>query len=392
MTLLKHWSIGQAGKTPHMNSSNILHKVLVSLADRSYEILIGQNLLAHAGELVSPHLKRPFAVIVTDENVAKAHLANLEKSLAAKSIKSKSIILPAGESTKSYKHLAELCDGLLIAGVERNDIVIALGGGVIGDLTGFAASILRRGVNFIQIPTSLLAQVDSSVGGKTGINSPLGKNLIGAFHQPVLVLADLDVLNTLPQRQSAAGYAEVAKYGLLGDAKFFDWLDKNVDAIMQGDVNATAHAVRVSCEMKARIVAEDETETGVRALLNLGHTFGHALEAACGYSDRLLHGEAVSIGMVQAFKFSEQLGHCTKGTSDRVASHLKRAKLPTHASEISGTLPPPTELLNLMRQDKKAVAGKLTFILTRSIGESFIAKNVNESDVLSFLNKDLYQP
>jgi 3-dehydroquinate synthetase len=207
------------------------------------------------------------------------------------------------------------------------------------------------------------------------------------------VLADLDVLNTLPQRQRAAGYAEVAKYGLLGDAKFFDWLDKNVDAIVQGgnDMSATAHAVRISCEMKARIVAEDETETGVRALLNLGHTFGHALEAACGYSDRLLHGEAVSIGMVQAFRFSEQLGHCAKGTADRVSTHLKRAKLPTHASEISGTLPPPADLLNLMRQDKKAVAGKLTFILTKAIGSSFISKNVNESDVLSFLKADLNQ-
>lgn len=365
--------------------------VPVNLADRSYAIHIGQNLISNAAGYIAPHLKRPFAVIVTDENVAKTHLKNLESALASQNIASKAIVLPAGEATKSYKYLSELCDGLLAAGVERRDVVIALGGGVIGDLTGFAASILRRGVNFIQIPTSLLAQVDSSVGGKTGINSPLGKNLIGAFHQPVLVLADLDVLNTLPARQRAAGYAEIAKYGLLGDANFFDWLDKNVEAIVQGgnDISAIAHAVKTSCEMKARIVAEDETETGVRALLNLGHTFGHALEAACGYSDRLLHGEGVSIGMVQAFRFSEQLGHSAIGTADKVASHLKRAKLPTHSSEISGALPPPEDLLNLMRQDKKAVGGKLTFILARSIGGAFIAKDVEDAKVLAFLKADL---
>ncbi len=374
-----------------MSSANILHDVRVSLADRSYNISIGHNLIANGGGLIAPLLKRPFAVIVTDENVAKAHLAILEKSLAASGVDSKSIIMPAGEATKSYKHLAELCDALLAAGVERRDVVVALGGGVIGDLTGFAASILRRGVNFIQIPTSLLAQVDSSVGGKTGINSSLGKNLIGAFHQPIAVLADLDVLATLPKRQRAAGYAEVAKYGLLGDAAFFNWLEANVETIINGgnDFSAMAHAVQTSCTMKARIVAEDETETGVRALLNLGHTFGHALESATGYSDRLLHGEAVSIGMVQAFKFSEQLGHCAKGTNERVIKHLKRAGLPTHVSEISGKLPPKEKLVELMRQDKKAVGGKLTFILAKSIGETFIAKNVAESDVLAFLEKDL---
>ena len=374
-----------------MSSANILHLVPVNLADRSYNISIGQNLIASAGEMIAPLLNRPFAAIVTDENVARAHLSSLEKSLEASGIETKTIILPAGEATKSYKYLAELCDGLLAAGVERRDVVIALGGGVIGDLTGFAASILRRGVNFIQIPTSLLAQVDSSVGGKTGINSPLGKNLIGAFHQPIAVLADLDVLNTLPKRQRAAGYAEVAKYGLLGDAKFFDWLEANVETIISGgnDHSAMAHAVQTSCAMKARIVADDETETGVRALLNLGHTFGHALESATRYSDRLLHGEAVSIGIVQAFKFSEQLGYCAKGTNERVIKHLKRAGLPTHVSEISGALPPKEKLVELMRQDKKAIGGKLTFILAKSIGETFIAKNVAESDVLTFLEKDL---
>jgi 3-dehydroquinate synthase len=373
-----------------------MHNIVpVSLGDRSYEIHIGQNLIANVEQYVRPLLKRTFVTIVTDRNVARYHLKTLIDSFVIKGITTQTIILPTdedlpvGESLKSYEQLAKLCDSLIMAGVERNDLVIALGGGVIGDLTGFAASILRRGVNFIQIPTSLLAQVDSSVGGKTGINSPLGKNLIGAFHQPVLVLADLDVLNTLPKRQRASGYAEIAKYGLLGDAKFFDWLDHNVDAIMNGnDVSATAHAVQTSCEMKARIVAEDETETGVRALLNLGHTFGHALEAACGYSDRLLHGEAVSIGMVQAFGFSEQLGHCAKGTAARVAKHLKRADLPTHRSEIPGRLPSNAELINLMRQDKKAVGGKLTFILAKAIGETFIAKNVDEKAVLEFLDKD----
>jgi 3-dehydroquinate synthase len=377
--------------TQEMNELLSSRIVNVALADRSYHITIGQNLVATAGVRIAPLLKRPFVAIVTDENVAKLHLATVQDSCAAAGIETKAIILPAGEATKSYKYLAELCDGLLAAGVERRDVVVALGGGVIGDLTGFAASILRRGVQFIQVPTSLLAQVDSSVGGKTGINSPLGKNLIGAFHQPIAVLADLDVLTTLPQRQRAAGYAEVAKYGLLGDAAFFNWLDANVETIVKigNDISAIAKAVETSCTMKARIVAEDETETGVRALLNLGHTFGHALEAATGYSDRLLHGEAVSIGMVQAFKFSEQLGHCTAGTGNKVAKHLARAGLPTHSSQIPGILPPPEKLVELMRQDKKAVGGKLTFILARDIGDTFIAKGVAEQDVLAFLNKDM---
>ena len=365
--------------------------VHVNLANRSYDIVIGERVISNAGELVMPFLKRKFAVIVTDTNVVAAQLPALEQALAKSGIATKHIVLPAGEATKSYKYLAELCDGLLTAGVERKDVVIALGGGVIGDITGFAAAILRRGVNFIQIPTSLLAQVDSSVGGKTGINSPHGKNLIGAFHQPVAVIADLDVLKTLPKRQLAAGYAEVAKYGLLGDAKFFDWLDTNVDAIMAGNVLATAHAIKHSCEMKARIVAEDETETGVRALLNLGHTFGHALESATGYSDRLLHGEAVAIGMVQAFSFSAALGHCAKDLGAKVAVHLKRAGLLTHASEIPGTLPPAENLLKLMYQDKKAESGKLTFILAKAIGETFVAKGVEEAQVLSFLKMDLAQ-
>ena len=362
--------------------------VQVALGGRSYNIAIGQGLLARAGQILAPHMASGFAAIVTDENVARLHLEPLQAALASQAIRSQPIVLPAGEKTKSYEHLAKLCDGLLVAGVGRKDVIIALGGGVIGDITGFAAAILRRGVNFIQIPTSLLAQVDSSVGGKTGINSTFGKNLVGAFHQPVAVLADLDILQTLPQRQRAAGYAEIAKYGLLGDAAFFAWLEENVVSIMQGDVTATAHAVKISCAMKARIVAEDETETGVRALLNLGHTFGHALEAATGYSDTLLHGEAVAIGMVQAFAFSESLGLCAQGLHRKIAAHLAKAGLPTHVSEITANLPAPEGLLKLMYQDKKAEGGKLTFILAKDLGEAFVAKNVEEASVLAFLKND----
>ena len=362
--------------------------VRVDLAGRSYDIKIGESLLQDAAAHITPFLKRRFVAIVTDENVGKHHLENLLSILKAAGIESRHKIMPAGEATKSYSEFARLCDALLVAGVERNDVVIALGGGVIGDLTGFASAVLRRGVNFIQVPTSLLAQVDSSVGGKTGINSPLGKNLIGAFHQPVLVLTDLDVLKTLPQRQRAAGYAEVVKYGLLGNIEFYGWLDKNLESIMAGDVANTQQAVKTSCAMKARIVAEDETETGVRALLNLGHTFGHALEAATGYSNTLLHGEAVAIGMVQAFGFSEVLGHCEQGLNRKIADHLRRAGLPTHVSDINAKLPPPEALLKLMYQDKKAEGRKLTFILAKSIGDTFVAKGVDEARVLAFLKQD----
>jgi 3-dehydroquinate synthase len=366
--------------------------VRVALAERSYDITIGEDILAETGKLIAPLLKRPLVAIVTDENVAHAHLATLESSLAAFGIRSSVITLPPGESTKSYTHLAGLCDSLLAAGIERSDRIIAFGGGVIGDLTGFAAAILRRGVGFIQIPTSLLAQVDSSVGGKTGINSRHGKNLIGAFHQPLAVIADTSLLDTLPRRELAAGYAEVAKYGLLGDAPFFEWLEGNAPRIFGGDSAARIEAVRTSCAAKARIVAEDETETGVRALLNLGHTFGHALEAATGYSNRLLHGEAISIGMVQAFRFSERLGLCPPQTSGRVAHHLAGVGLPVHTSAIPGDLPGPDALAAIMRQDKKAKAGKLTFILTKGIGEAFVANDVPEQDVIAFLEDDLKHP
>lgn len=363
--------------------------VRVDLGGRAYDIDIGEGLLREAGLRLKPLLKRPFAAIVTDANVAKFHLQGLKASLGAEGIKSEVIVVPPGEASKSYAELARVCDALLAAGVERRDLVIAFGGGVIGDLAGFAASILRRGVGFVQIPTTLLAQVDSSVGGKTGINSVHGKNLVGAFHQPVAVLSDTELLATLPRRELAAGYAEVAKYGLLGDASFFEWLEGAAPAVLRGDSQALTRAIRVSCEAKAKIVAEDENETGVRALLNLGHTFGHALEAATGYSDRLLHGEGVAIGMVQAFRFSEYLSHCAKGTADRVARHLASAGLPTHTNKIPGKLPPVSRLVEIMHQDKKAQGGKLTFILARKIGEAFIARDVPAASVQAFLEEDL---
>jgi 3-dehydroquinate synthase len=363
--------------------------VSVALADRSYEIAIAPGLIEETGERLAPLLRRPITAIITDEHVASLHLDRLRDALGAADIASSAIVLPPGEGTKSYEHLARLCDGLLAAGIERRDVIIAFGGGVIGDLAGFAAAILRRGIDYVQIPTTLLAQVDSSVGGKTGINSPHGKNLIGAFHQPKAVLADIALLETLPRREFAAGYAEVAKYGLLGDAPFFDWLDTKAVDIFAGDRAARLEAVRTCCIAKARIVAEDETETGVRALLNLGHTFAHAFEAATGFGPRLLHGEAVAIGMVMAFRFSERLGLCQEGSADRVAQHLNSVGLPASLAAVPGGLPGPDRLLAIMRQDKKAQAGKLAFILVRGIGDAFIARDVPDEEVTRFLASEL---
>ncbi len=364
-------------------------RVDVDLGPRSYAIHIGEGLLARTGEIISPLLARKKTVIVTDENVAELHLAALQKSLDAVQIEHAAIILPPGETTKSYEKFQFLCDELLENDVERKDIIIAFGGGVIGDLAGFAAAVLRRGVNFIQIPTSLLAQVDSSVGGKTGINSRHGKNLIGAFHQPLAVIADIALLDTLPKRELAAGYAEVAKYGLLGDAGFFKWLEDNADALFVGDGQVRIKAISKSCEAKADIVARDEKEQGVRALLNLGHTFGHALEGATGYSQRLLHGEGVAIGTVLAFRFSESSGLIEQGAARRVESHFSSVGLPTTLADIPGDLPDAETLVNFMRQDKKASGGKLVFILARQIGDTFVAKDVAESDILDFMRKEL---
>lgn len=366
-------------------------RVSVDLGGASYDIHIGEGLIDAAGGLIAPLLARPFTAIVTDENVARHHLDRLTASLKQAGIEATPIIVPPGEASKSYAQLAKLCDELLAAGIERSDKIIAFGGGVVGDLAGFAAAILRRGVDFIQMPTSLLAQVDSSVGGKTGINSPLGKNLIGAFHQPVMVIADTALLDTLPPRELAAGYAEVAKYGLLGDTAFFSWLEDNARDLFSGSMQARMKAIETSCQAKALVVAEDERETGVRALLNLGHTFGHALEAATGYSQRLLHGEGVAVGMAMAFRFSENLQLCPPGTAARVQKHLSTVELPTALSDIPGELPGAAELLKIMHQDKKAQSGKLTFILARNIGDAFIAPDVDKDKVLAFLEAELKQ-
>ena len=362
--------------------------VKVKLGKRSYDIVIGENLIADAGKRIAKLRPGTAAAIVTDGNVAHHHLAALERSLDAAKISYRSVLLSAGESTKSYGNLETVAEAIIQSRIERGDLVIALGGGVIGDLAGFAASVVRRGVDFVQIPTTLLAQVDSSVGGKTGINSPQGKNLIGAFHQPALVLADLKTLDTLPAREFRAGYAEVAKYGLINDAKFFEWLEKNWRDVFAGGA-ARAKAVATSCKAKAAIVGRDERESGERALLNLGHTFGHALEAATGYSDRLLHGEGVALGMVLAFKLSAKLKFCKPVDVTRVVKHLENVGLPVRLSQIPGSLPGSDALLSLMAQDKKVVRGKLVFILAKGIGKAFIAKNVDTNIVREVLKDAL---
>ena len=359
--------------------------VNVGMGARAYDIHIGQGLLDEAAQYISPFLERSKVVIITDSNVAPLHLASLTASLDFSSIEHVSLTLPAGENTKSWFFLNQTVNFFLEEKVERRDVVIALGGGVIGDLVGFAAAILRRGVRFIQIPTSLLAQVDSSVGGKTGINAPQGKNLIGAFHQPSLVLADIDVLNTLTPRDFLAGYGEVVKYGLLGNAVFFNWLELNGPALARGDTAARIEAVQVSCQMKADIVVRDETEQGDRALLNLGHTFCHALEAAAGYSDRLLHGEGVAIGCALAFEASARLGLCAQEAPSRVRAHLKTMGMKTDISDIDGELPNAVSLLELMGQDKKVIGGKLNFIMARDIGQAFVTSDVSTEVILSVL-------
>ncbi len=361
--------------------------VHVPLGDRAYDILIGPGLTAHAGGEITSRLKGRKAAIVTDENVAPLYLEMLMDSLQTDGIEAVSLTLPAGEKTKSLDHLATVCDMVLSARIERNDVVIALGGGVIGDLAGFAAGIVRRGVRFVQMPSTLLAQVDSSVGGKTGINTPHGKNLLGVFHQPSLVLADTAVLDTLSDREFRAGYAEVAKYGLIDKPEFFDWLEKNWKQVFEGGPERI-EAIAISCQAKADVVVEDERENGRRALLNLGHTFGHALEAATEYdSRRLVHGEGVAIGMVLAYEFSARLNLASPDDAERVAAHLRAVGLPTSIRDIPGELPPTDKLLAAIAQDKKVQGGKLTFILTRGIGQAFIANDVASSQVLSFLEE-----
>lgn len=366
-----------------------METVKVDLKTRSYDIHIGPGLLAEAGAYISPFLRRQRVAVVTDSTVADLHLEALREGLLTANIEMVALTLPAGEQTKNWQVLGQTVEWLLDQKIERNDIVIALGGGVIGDLVGFAAAILRRGVQFIQIPTSLLAQVDSSVGGKTGINAPQGKNLIGSFHQPALVLADIAVLETLKPRDFIAGYGEVVKYGLLGDSEFFNWLESNGAALAGGDQTARITAVKRACEMKAAIVERDETEQGERALLNLGHTFCHALEAATGYSDRLLHGEGVAIGCALAFELSARLGLCAQEDPSRVRAHLKAMNMKTDLADIDGDLPDAATLVALMAQDKKVVDGQLKFILASAIGKSFITSDVPKERVFDLLTEAL---
>jgi len=362
--------------------------VPVALGERAYEIVIGRGLLSSLGERIKTLRSGARVAIVTDETVAAHHLAAAEAALKAAEIDCARIVVPAGESSKNYATFETVCEAIIAARVERNDLVVALGGGVVGDLAGFAAACARRGLDFVQVPTTLLAQVDSSVGGKTGINSRRGKNLVGAFHQPVLVVADSALLDTLPKREFRAGYAEVAKYGLLGDAAFFAWLEKNWQDVFAGG-SAREHAIAVCCRGKAGIVARDERETGERALLNLGHTFGHALEAGCGFSDRLLHGEAVALGMALAFEFSAKKGLIAAADATRVAAHLAAVGLPTHVKDVPGGVPPVFALMELIAQDKKVKRGTLTFILVRGIGQAFIEKNVDATEVRAFLTDKL---
>lgn len=391
---------GQAGASPHrgdrpMSPAPALARaadtgsretVTVGLGTRAYDILIGRGL--DAGAEIAARFPGARASIVTDATVAGRHLAAFSESLAAAGLEPHAIVVPPGEASKSFRGLETVVDGLLEARRERGDLVVALGGGVIGDLAGFAAGIVRRGMRMVQVPTTVLAQVDSSVGGKTGINARQGKNLVGVFHQPSLVLADLDLLATLPERHCRAGYAEIAKYGLIDDAGFFAWLeDHGADVVALGD--GLAHAVATSCRAKARVVAADEHETtGARALLNLGHTFGHALEAGTGYGERLVHGEAVALGMAQAFRFSAARGLCAPDDAARVERHLRSVGLPTRLSDVPGALPDDEGLLALMAQDKKVVRGKLVFVLVTGIGGAFVARDVPVEAVRDFLAQE----
>jgi 3-dehydroquinate synthase len=362
--------------------------VNVALGNRAYDVVIGRGLLASLGARLAALRPGAAALIVTDENVARHHLAAARASLEAAQVRASEVVIASGEQAKSWRGLESLCEEILAARIERDDLVVALGGGVIGDLAGFAAAIVRRGLDYVQVPTTLLAQVDSSVGGKTAINSRQGKNLIGAFHQPILVLADTATLDTLPPREFRGGYAEVVKYGLLGDAAFFAWLESNWRDVFAGGA-AREHAIAVSCRAKAAIIARDEREIGDRALLNLGHTFGHAFEAACGFSERLLHGEAVALGMALAFEFSARRQLLPQAEAERAIAHLAAVGLPTHVKDIAGGVPDKDMLMQLMAQDKKVRRGKLTFILVRGIGAAFVARDVDASEVEAFLAEKL---
>lgn len=368
-----------------MSETGRVESLRVELAERSYDILVGPGLIARAGAAMLPLMRRKQAVIVTDETVARHHLAPLRQSLSEHGIAHHAIVLPPGESTKDLAHFGRLVDDTLTCGIERGTMLVALGGGVVGDITGFAAATLLRGIDFVQIPTTLLAQVDSSVGGKTAINTPAGKNLVGAFYQPRLVLADTDTLATLPRREVRAGYGEVVKYGLIRDAAFFDWLEAEGRAVCDLEPAALTRAVMVSCRMKADIVAADEREAGERALLNFGHTFGHALEAETGFGDRLLHGEAVALGMVLAFDFAVRLGLASGQDAYRARRHLAASGLPTTLAELGLAGGSADRLLSHMAKDKKVREGAITLILPRGIGDCFEMRNAPVDQLLEFL-------
>jgi len=358
----------------------------VDLGRRSYDIVIGAGVMKKAGALIKPHLADNRVIVITDKNVANHWLGPLEATLDAAGVDHQSIVLEPGEQTKDFSHVEKLSGQLLDSQVERSTVLIALGGGVIGDLTGFVAAITLRGLDFIQIPTTLLAQVDSSVGGKTGINTAQGKNLIGAFHQPLLVVSDVATLATLPAREKLAGYAEVVKYGLIGDADFFTWLESNAKAVIEGDEAIGSEAILRSCRAKAALVTEDEKEHGRRALLNLGHTFGHALETQVGYGDDLLHGEAVAIGTCMAFDLSVHLGLCPEADRDRVLEHFKDVGLPVGLQGLTNKSWSADELISLMGQDKKVQSGEMTLILMRAIGQTFITRDVDMNDLAAILD------
>ena len=362
--------------------------ILVGLGARAYEVIIGEGILAEAGQRIAPLAPRRRLAVVSDETVWGLHGAALTAALEGTGLAVFPVIVPPGEQTKSFEGLADVIDRLLALQLDRGDLVVAFGVGVVGDLAGFAAAIYKRGIEFVQIPTTLLAQVDSSVGGKTAIDTPRGKNLVGAFHQPRLVLADLDVLASLHEREMRAGYAEVIKYGLLGDAAFFDWLEGSGAQVLAREPTALARAVARSVEMKAEIVAEDEKEQGRRALLNLGHTFAHALEAETGYGEALLHGEAVGAGIAQAFRFSAAEGLCTDESARRAVDAIAASGLPTRLDQIPGHPFNAERLVGHMAQDKKAEGGKLTFILARGLGAAFVAKDVDAAAVRRFLTAE----
>ncbi len=359
--------------------------VTVALAGRAYDVVIGAGLIEAAGARLAPLLRRPVTAVVADETVFALHGQRLLAALGAAGIAAHPLIVPPGEGAKSFEGLADLCDRLLALELDRGDKIVAFGGGVVGDLTGFAAAIYKRGIDFIQIPTTLLAQVDSSVGGKTAIDTPRGKNLVGAFHQPRLVLADLEVLDTLPDREMRCGYAEVLKYGLLGDAAFFGALEADAARILAREPRALAWAVRRCVEMKAQIVGEDEREGGQRALLNLGHTFGHAVEAAMGFGEAVKHGEAVGLGCALAFRFSARLGLCSGQDAVRAARAVRAAGLPARLDRVAGHPFRADDLIASMAQDKKALGGALTFVLARAIGDAFVARDVNAGALRDFL-------